>query len=126
MELLIAWVACGIASAVIANSKGRNGFGWFVLGMLFAIFAVILVACLPSRRQPGPYTGKDIGRYYDPKLGTTTKMPKPDIKQCPRCAEDVKQAAIVCKHCGHEFGEGGTDFRSRLARPKPSVIMRDR
>lgn len=27
-----------------------------------------------------------------------------DEKICPRCAETVKAAAAVCKHCGHEFG----------------------
>jgi uncharacterized membrane protein YhaH (DUF805 family) len=25
----------------------------------------------------------------------------PDIIQCPMCAEDIKAAAKVCKHCGH-------------------------
>ena len=28
-----------------------------------------------------------------------------DIKQCPYCAEDIKAAAIVCKHCGRELPE---------------------
>ena len=27
----------------------------------------------------------------------------PDTKTCPRCAEDVKGAALVCRYCGHEF-----------------------
>lgn len=27
-----------------------------------------------------------------------------DEKTCPRCAEMVKAAALVCRHCGHEFG----------------------
>lgn len=31
-----------------------------------------------------------------------TDMPA-DSKTCPRCAETVKAAALVCKHCGHEF-----------------------
>src|SRR5665213_4100209 len=26
-----------------------------------------------------------------------------DEKVCPRCAETVKAAALVCKHCQHEF-----------------------
>lgn len=26
-----------------------------------------------------------------------------DEKVCPRCAETVKAAALVCRHCGHEF-----------------------
>ena len=29
-------------------------------------------------------------------------------KVCPRCAEDVKEAAVVCRYCGHEFAIGAT------------------
>ncbi len=27
-----------------------------------------------------------------------------DTKVCPRCAETVKRAALVCRFCGYEFG----------------------
>ncbi|WP_342163078.1 superinfection immunity protein [Methylobacterium sp. SD21] len=34
--------------------------------------------------------------YVKPSTGRGTKP-------CPRCAERVKDAALVCRHCGYEF-----------------------
>lgn len=48
MEWIFIWLLCGVTSAVIAAGKGRNAFGWFALGCLIAIFAIIMVACLPK------------------------------------------------------------------------------
>lgn len=33
------------------------------------------------------------------------KSPVSDSKTCPMCAEDVKAAAMICRFCGHRFGE---------------------
>lgn len=30
---------------------------------------------------------------------------KADEKKCPQCAEAIKKAAKVCKHCGYQFSE---------------------
>lgn len=30
--------------------------------------------------------------------------PAEATKSCPRCAERVKRAALVCRYCGYEFG----------------------
>jgi hypothetical protein len=32
------------------------------------------------------------------------------IKQCPFCAEDIKEAAIVCKHCGRDLPSEVLEF----------------
>ncbi len=49
MEIFIfVAIICGIVTAIIASSKGRNAFGWFFVGLLLGIFGIILIACLPA------------------------------------------------------------------------------
>ncbi len=46
--VLTVWGLCGYASYAIAKSKNRNGHLWAVLGILFGLIAVIIVAILPN------------------------------------------------------------------------------
>lgn len=46
--MLVIWFACGLLAAIIAASKGRNFFGWLILGLLFGIFALIAAAFMPA------------------------------------------------------------------------------
>jgi hypothetical protein len=48
MELLFFWIAFAVLCAVIASSKGRSGFGWFFLGAIFGVFALIAVIAMPA------------------------------------------------------------------------------
>ena len=41
------------------------------------------------------------GQWYGKWLRGAETL-QTDIRQCPFCAEDIKKAAIVCKHCGRE------------------------
>lgn len=87
MEFLVIWLICAVAAAAIASSKGRSGFGWFILGCISGIFAVIVVACLPSRME----------RVI--RAGIARGNPS-DMKKCPECAELIRLEARKCKHCG--------------------------
>ena len=48
MEILIIWLLCGVACALIAGAKNRNALGWLFLGCIFGIFALIVVAVMPK------------------------------------------------------------------------------
>ena len=48
MAALICWLICAYISYEIAKSKGRNPFVWGVIGFLFSVLGVILVAILPD------------------------------------------------------------------------------
>lgn len=83
MEWLFVWFVCAVVAGIVAASRGRTGFGWFLLGCMFGIFALILVALLPSRAsasadEPTPVTHV----------------------RCPDCRELVRNEARKCKHCG--------------------------
>lgn len=73
--MLISWLLVGLASAIIANSKGRSGCGWFLLGFLLGPFG-LLVALLPNvekdetislrkipREIEGFYLGSSFGQF---------------------------------------------------------------
>jgi len=85
VELIILWIVCAFVAAAIASAKGRSAFGWFILGLLFSVFAVLVVLVLPSKNRPTSYGPRD------------------RTKDCPDCAEEVLAAANVCKHCGYRF-----------------------
>ena len=38
----------GMISALIANAKGRSPFLWFIWGMLFNAFALLVISNLPK------------------------------------------------------------------------------
>ena len=51
METLfvLAWLVFATISAVLAGKKGYNAALWLVLGFLFGVFGVIVVASLPDK-----------------------------------------------------------------------------
>jgi hypothetical protein len=86
------WILFGIASAIVAGNKGRSGCSWFLLGFLLGPFGLLFVLLSGSRpaAQSGPRP-------------VTVAPELPDTKICPACAEEIKIAALKCKHCGEVF-----------------------
>jgi hypothetical protein len=43
-------IIAAIVSAIIAATKGRNPFGWGILGLFFSILTLIVVSIIPSKK----------------------------------------------------------------------------
>jgi hypothetical protein len=83
MDLLLYYVIIalftGAISARIAENKGRSVVGWFLLGLMFNLFAVLLAAVSPPIEEAGR------------------------TQRCPECAEIVKWEAAKCRYCGTQL-----------------------
>ncbi|MCR4303182.1 MAG: hypothetical protein NUV63_02995 [Gallionella sp.] len=83
------WLAFTLLTAVAASSRGRSFFLWLLFGLIFGIFALILVLILPSQKRDLP------SQKHDPSVPT----PETHVR-CPDCQELVLWDARKCKHCG--------------------------
>ncbi len=95
------WVLFGITAAIVANSRGGDGFGAFLAGLFLGPLGLVIAFLMgsPERRDK-----RDVAAGRK--------------KVCPRCAETVRRAALVCKHCGGEFDPAVVTTPSALqARP---------
>ena len=83
MELLITWIVITVLTCILAKVKRRRVILWCFIGMLAGILGTIVLVFMPR--------------------GTV------GLKKCLKCAEYVKQEAMVCKHCGADFYGVGHD-----------------
>ncbi len=100
--MIFVGLAIAIICAVIAGSeaakKGRSS-GWGCLTLLFPPFLLVVLLLSPLQRRPKMESFK----LYN---GKTEEIIQDDEKVCPFCAEKIKKAAVVCKHCKKEITTG--------------------
>jgi hypothetical protein len=79
-----------LAAAVgfLADSRGRSGFGFFLLSLALTPVIGLAVALIMGRSA---LAEEDRGLNYG------------DLKRCPTCDETVRAKACICRHCGHEL-----------------------
>ena len=73
----------GALCAGIADSKGRNSVGWFVVGFLSNILGLLFLLIAPPNQEELDNEGIKKGTH----------------KKCDYCAEVVKVEAVKCPHC---------------------------
>lgn len=96
MDLLFIWLAFAVICAIVASTKNRSALGWLLLGAIFGVFALIVLAFLPRIDDPTPNCGG-----------------VPQHRKCPYCAEQILSEATKCKHCGSEVEPAATPTPAR-------------
>lgn len=89
MQIFIIAILLGLIPASIAKKKGYSFAKWWFYGAM--LFIVALPAALLLK-------------------------PNEKLRECPKCAELVKEKAKVCKHCGNELEPVLEEEKKRLKR----------
>jgi hypothetical protein len=83
----IVWIGIAVSTGIYASHRGRSGIGWFFLSLFIPLLAFIIVAL----------AGPPSGVLLDSKGRIAA------LKKCPKCAEEIRLEAQVCRFCGYEF-----------------------
>ncbi len=87
--MVVFWLVLSAVVGVIASSRGRSGFGYFLLSVILSpLIGLILAVALPSLKvQETVLAGGEVA------------TPQTHVR-CPDCRELVRADARKCKHCG--------------------------
>ncbi|GGB07685.1 hypothetical protein [Agarivorans gilvus] len=85
---VILWLVFAVCVGVLAANKGRSGIGFFLISLILSPLIGLIITLVVS-----PVTEKVEAAAIE--SGTQ--------KKCPKCAELVKNEAVICKHCQAEL-----------------------
>lgn len=90
MEILFVWLGLSVAVGVVAERRGRNGFGWVLFSVFLSpLLGFIFVLALPK-----------VGEAAAAVDETGAMITEKTHVRCPDCRELVRRDARKCKHCG--------------------------
>ena len=86
MGVLLASLIIGLIPALIAHSKGRSFWLWYIYGA--ALFIIALVHSLLISKS---------------EAVKIRELKKQGYFECPYCRELVRSGAVVCPHCQRDI-----------------------
>lgn len=136
IEIVVIAIVVAICAAILASNKNRSGFGWFILTLIFPI-AILILLCLGKLPKPGDEgyvpvknmrsqltssSNQSLQQQTSPANTKVQDDMDPDApvvpieRTCPYCAETIKTAATICKHCGKEVAPDPDYLAAKNAR----------
>jgi hypothetical protein len=92
--IVIRWLTLSVAVAVWAHSKGRSGWGYFLLGLLMSpLFSLAVVGSSTRNDQAIDERTRRVGRVKKCFLGA--ELVKIEALRCPHCHADLTPPASV-------------------------------
>ena len=85
-------VLFGPLAGWIGKTKGKAGVG-FALGALLGLLGLIIVWVMKPTEE------------FTIKQEEEAKALRGYVRTCPHCAEEIKQEAKKCKHCGSNLAD---------------------
>lgn len=107
MPLFMIWIGFCLLVGLLAIGRGRSGWAWG-LGSIFIspLLGGLFVLVMPNLKiEAAKAAAEAKARAEEDAMQQRLEFEAEHSKTCPRCAETVKKAALVCRFCGHEFAE---------------------